>query len=94
MAAATTSLEFNHQNQKLEEKNLSLLQVLFCRRNSSPILVNPLQQNHPNFHHDFWKKKVEILQAALSIIMIIISRLDSVACFRQSKKRSSHPDCC
>jgi hypothetical protein len=41
--AAAMSLEFNQQNQKLVEKNLSLLQVLYCSRNSSPILVNPLQ---------------------------------------------------
>jgi len=90
--AAATSLEFNHQNQKLVEKNLSLLQVLFCRRNSSPILVNPLQNTTIQFFIMIFGKKVEILQAALNII--IISRLASVAFFRQSNKRSGHPDWC
>jgi hypothetical protein len=93
--AAATSLEFNHQNQKLVEKNLSLLQVLFWRRNSSPILVNPLQNTTiQSFIMICGKKKVEILQADLSIIIIIISRLASVAFFRQSNKRCGHPDWC
>jgi hypothetical protein len=90
--AAATSLEFNHQNQKPVEKNLSLLQVLFCRRNSSPILVNPLQNTTIQSFIFNFGKKVEILQAALSTI--IISRLASVAFFRQSNKRSGHPDWC
>jgi hypothetical protein len=90
--AAATSLEFNHQNQKLVEKNLSFLQVLFCRRNSSPILVNPLQNTTIQSFIMIFGNKMEILQADLSVI--IISRLASVAFFRQSNKRSGHPDWC
>jgi hypothetical protein len=90
--AAAMSLEFNQQNQKLVEKNLSLLQVLYCSRNSSPILVNPLQNTTIQSFIMIFGKKVEIWQAALRII--ISSSLASVAFFRQSNKRSGHPDWC